>query len=558
MRNCIVFAVLGLLSWPVMVMAAAVQSTSPAQNELNVSVQTAVSVTFDQDVDAGTINNTTFIVHGSLSGLHTGTFAFNDPARTATFTPNEDFRVGEIVSITLTRGIQTVPGDPLAQSYQWSFTVEAIDGPGWFGSISGYGCDGFRPAIADLDNDSDLDLVIGSFNYSTADRGLRVYWNDGTGNFIDGQFYFTGFETWGTIAADLDSDGDMDLAAVNTMADDNVSVLLNHGDGTFAPVVTYPAGNNPHSVVPADIDGDGDLDLLTTDIGDGYNQGLAVLTNLGDGTFTSPVHVPIGRNAYSKTVTAADFDRDGDLDLVTNLRDSLVILTNLGDFAFSAGTPFPLAGYPWDVWAADLDQDGDLDLATANDDDFNLSLLFYTDGAGFTSEVTLEVYSDCPAAVITADLDGDGNPDLSYTEWNSPATVVVCKSTGEGYFSTGSVFDLNGGYSRSLQSADLDDDGDLDLVVGNTGLGTVQVLLNHCDCTNFCDLNLDGTINPVDAVYIVNYAYKNQDSREQIPACSRTNGDWNCDGCINPVDVVWYVNYVYRSLGDGPCDPCSP
>ena len=79
-----------------------------------------------------------------------------------------------------------------------------------------------------------------------------------------------------------------------------------------------------------------------------------------------------------------------------------------------------------------------------------------------------------------------------------------------------------------------------------------------CDCSNFGDLNLDGGINPVDVVLLVNYVYKNIDGISQIGACSQRNGDWNCDSSINPVDVVLYVNYVYKALGNGPCDPCVP
>jgi len=68
---------------------------------------------------------------------------------------------------------------------------------------------------------------------------------------------------------------------------------------------------------------------------------------------------------------------------------------------------------------------------------------------------------------------------------------------------------------------------------------------------------IDGNINPVDVVYIVNYVYKNLDARPVLPNCPGNNGDWNCDGNVNPVDVVWYVNYVYKNSGIGPCDPCD-
>jgi len=82
--------------------------------------------------------------------------------------------------------------------------------------------------------------------------------------------------------------------------------------------------------------------------------------------------------------------------------------------------------------------------------------------------------------------------------------------------------------------------------------------LQSFDCTDFCDLNLDGNLNPLDVSYIVNFVYRQLDARAAIERCPRGNGDWDCSGQVNPVDVAYFVNYVYKSLGDGPCDPCAP
>jgi len=82
-----------------------------------------------------------------------------------------------------------------------------------------------------------------------------------------------------------------------------------------------------------------------------------------------------------------------------------------------------------------------------------------------------------------------------------------------------------------------------------------------CDCSQFCDLDKDGGMSPVDVVLIVNVVYRNYDPPPASGLCfsgeHAVNGDWNCDGSVNPVDVVYYVNYVYRESGLGPCDPCA-
>jgi parallel beta-helix repeat protein len=78
----------------------------------------------------------------------------------------------------------------------------------------------------------------------------------------------------------------------------------------------------------------------------------------------------------------------------------------------------------------------------------------------------------------------------------------------------------------------------------------------QCDCADYCDLNLDGSIDPLDVSLIVNYVYLAQDARQQIPSCPKDNGDWNCDDSVDPLDVSFYVNFVYKAWGE-PCDPCE-
>jgi len=67
----------------------------------------------------------------------------------------------------------------------------------------------------------------------------------------------------------------------------------------------------------------------------------------------------------------------------------------------------------------------------------------------------------------------------------------------------------------------------------------------------------DNAINPVDVVFMVQYAYLSNDIRVQPPNCPRDAGDVNCDGNVNPVDVVFYVQYAYLSNDMFCPDPCT-
>lgn len=85
---------------------------------------------------------------------------------------------------------------------------------------------------------------------------------------------------------------------------------------------------------------------------------------------------------------------------------------------------------------------------------------------------------------------------------------------------------------------------------------TVAVQEPPCICDHFCDLVVDGIVNPLDVTIIVNHVYRQLDSREPLCAsCPRENGDWDCSGTVDPLDVADYVNFVYKSLGSGPDNP---
>ncbi|RME27491.1 MAG: VCBS repeat-containing protein, partial [Candidatus Zixiibacteriota bacterium] len=77
--------------------------------------------------------------------------------------------------------------------------------------------------------------------------------------------YGVGDNPSSVFAADLDGDGDRDLAVANYWSH-NVSILPNNGDGTFAAAVNYTAGDFPASVFAADLDADGDQDLAVVNI----------------------------------------------------------------------------------------------------------------------------------------------------------------------------------------------------------------------------------------------------------------------------------------------------
>jgi hypothetical protein len=96
----------------------------------------------------------------------------------------------------------------------------------------------------------------------------------------------------------------------NILAGSAVSVLINQGNGTFAAPVEYPLGTEPAQVVAADLNGDGNPDLAVTSP---VHSVVSVLLNQGDGTFAAAV--TYGESNFSQAVAAADLNGDGRIDL---------------------------------------------------------------------------------------------------------------------------------------------------------------------------------------------------------------------------------------------------
>jgi FG-GAP-like repeat len=112
----------------------------------------------------------------------------------------------------------------------------------------------------DLDGDGDLDLAVVSIGSSLENNVIDLYFNDGLGAFTR-RTDAGGIGPQKMTLADLDGDGDLDIAMSSSYFENVMSVVLNDGDGTFAPERRYTVGDHPKGIASADFDGDGDLDL---------------------------------------------------------------------------------------------------------------------------------------------------------------------------------------------------------------------------------------------------------------------------------------------------------
>jgi hypothetical protein len=358
-----------------------------------------------------------------------------------------------------------------------------------------------NPDFVDLDNDGDLDMMCGRVNGQ-----FYYYRNNGTVNtpsfvlFPTNSFNIIPFDSYSSPAfVDLDNDGDFDL--MTGRGDGKFAYLENIGTN-LAPSFTDPQTNlfslttitsaNPvPSSSPSfgDLDNDGDLDMISGEQSGAFHYFENIGTNL------SPNYGPVQINPFSLVASTfynsrpdfVDLDNDGDLDLIAGCSQGhIVYFENIGtnttpNYGPEQTNPFSLTniGSSWsDPEMVDLDNDGDFDLMSGN----NIGDFVYFENTGTASAPSFSTMQSNPFSLTGAgsylssptfaDLDNDGDFDLmageyyldfKYFENTGTASAPSFSTVQTNPFS---LIAPSSGFNPTPAFVDLDADGDFDLMVG--------------------------------------------------------------------------------------------
>ena len=193
------------------------------------------------------------------------------------------------------------------------------------------------------------------------------------------------------------------------------------------------------------------------------------------------IHLPAATHPTMPLVV--DVNRDGDPDIVVCNGGSGNVSVYLGDgkgsFAQSQGSPFPAGQHCADIAAVDFNGDGNVDLAIANHGVKTVTILLGNGKGEFTlapgSPFTVES-NPHPHGIAVGDFNGDKKPDIAIDSW-AENKVLVLYGKGDGTFqSVGIKFDVGKMPYQRLRAADVNEDGNTDIITSNFESSSVSIL----------------------------------------------------------------------------------
>ena len=396
------------------------------------------------------------------------------------------------------------------------------DGSAWTEHVISATADGFSVRAADVDGDGDTDVVSALYD---ADE---IVWYEniaGDGSAWTKQIISTTADgAYSVYTTDVDGDGDIDIMSASSR-DDKIAWYENTaGDGSaWTERIISTSADSAISVYAADVDGDGDIDIMSASDRD---DKIAWYENTaGNGSAWTEHIISTSANG-AKSVYAADVDGDGDIDIMSAsfYDDKIAWYENTaGDgSAWTEQIISSSADSAISVYAADVDGDGDIDIISAS---YEIRKIAWfenngSNGLSWTNHF-LFPYKD-PNSVKAADIDGDGDIDVLWAALGDGSIVWYENKIGDGSLWELRLISANANRVESISTADVDGDGDLDVLAASTTdnkiawfenvAGDGSIWTEHVISTDLfdprsvyaADIDGDGDLDVLAALYLFN------------------------------------------------------
>ena len=395
----------------------------------------------------------------------------------------------------------------------------------------------------DLDLDNDIDIIV------PLNPGSKLIWyeNNGSQSFTENTIDASvggPREAW---PVDLDLDGDIDIVQAVEGADALVWYENNGSQSFTKNTIDGSPGGSARSVSVEDIDGDGDLDIsLTTYSSSNFHW----YENNGSQSFTRTT-ISTDNHLFPILI---DLDEDGDFDFVSHINDGsnkIAWYDNDGSENFTQN--IIANDYGAQIAVADLDEDGDYDVIGADYTNGHINWYENNGSESFTKN-TID-NSDMTNAwdIKVGDVDGDGDLDVvgmaSTNNSTADDKIVLYRNNGSEAFTEFVVDDdLNRPYK--FRMTDIDNDGDLDMMVGSRDEDKV-IWYENVDGGYILGLSLSGTPSGAETVTVSPASSAIFDVAGNAASTSQSNNTGTLNDQLGPTMTITAEDGSSNSVSDG-------
>ena len=375
-----------------------------------------------------------------------------------------------------------VPDMAVANDGQFGGTVSVLlgVGDGTFGDqlVFTTGSDNDALATGDFDNDGNVDIAANRAGLGGSI--ISIHHGNGDGTFTMNADIVVPFTRY-LDAVDLDEDGSLDLLVSFIGQQFGVQILEGQGDGTFAYGTVLDGGQFPDRVVPADLNDDGSLDLAMVNT---QSNDVSIFLAASDGVFDDEQPAA---GAMPIQVVLNHMDADANLDIVALNGDNsgspvytVSVIRSNGDGTFQTSMETEIDNNPVSIVAGDLNGDEISDVIVSGCCDGSATVLLSDGSGGFDSATAITVGTGL-ALLALGDLDGDGNLDIASVErFGQSQDLSIHLGNGDGTFDDVLIF-TGVQSAHAIALADMNGDEVLDAVVA--AFSQVYVLLGSGDGT---------------------------------------------------------------------------